>query len=213
MTTDPRALIAEGRKHDEAMTAAPWTFDEPSAPAGSVDIVGVRLLEDGRAVPTDEHGDPIVVAEWVAQCDPHRDAAGIAWLRTNLAALLDGYASALDEVDAQAETALGCLDLARHQAATLRTSLAEQASDLTRKDSYILQLETRAARAEAGLFEANLELAELKLVIEQQDRDMARVRAALVKVHDDAVYDNNHERYLEIADILDQGAPCTEATK
>lgn len=89
MTTDPRALIAEGRKHDEAMTAAPWTeccsWQDESHPCrliwGAVDAetIGSLVLEEGRP--------------------PKADVAGIAWIRTNLAAMLDGYASALDEIE------------------------------------------------------------------------------------------------------------------
>lgn len=64
-TKRARELIAEGRKHDEAMTDAPWSRG------------------DRRIYPT----------------SGSNDSAGIAWMRTNLRALLDGYAAALDEIE------------------------------------------------------------------------------------------------------------------
>lgn len=64
-----RELIAVGRKHDEAMTEG-W--------------------------PADNRRDSAV---WFMILLNHpENAAGIAWMRTNLRALLDGYAAALDEL-------------------------------------------------------------------------------------------------------------------
>lgn len=192
MTKEARALIAEGRKHDEAMTDAPWS-DWP----GMQGLPGFpRILGDMKLAGREEIAK---IGSWTRQ---RENAAGIAWLRTNLASLLTGYASALDEVERLRAEA------SKEAAATheLAEEHEKQGMDLAfHRGGHIASL--------AELATAHTSIGELKLVIEQQDRDMARVRAALVKVHDDAVYDNNHERYLEIADILDQGAPCTEATK
>jgi len=64
VTAEARALIAEGKHHDEAMQ---WA---------QIFSVVIQVQGDGD------------------------DATGIAWLRTNLAALLTGYAVALDALDA-----------------------------------------------------------------------------------------------------------------
>ncbi len=88
-TTDARALIVEGRKHDEVMTEAPWE-DWPGAQGlQSFPRVLSAMKPGGR--------DRIaVIQSWEKQPE---NAAGIAWLRTNLRALLDGYELMLDEVD------------------------------------------------------------------------------------------------------------------
>lgn len=70
MTTDPRTLIADGRRHDEAM-------DE------IVTDVGHRSDS----------------AVWFMRASRPDNAIGIAWLRTNLRAMLDGFSKALDEVE------------------------------------------------------------------------------------------------------------------
>lgn len=84
MTGDPnwqnkvwqRTLIEEGRKHDEAMTTGPWRHRGP--------VVEID----------DDHELNLCIAETHGH---RKDAAGIAWLRTNLRALLDGYSQALEE--------------------------------------------------------------------------------------------------------------------
>lgn len=105
-----RELIAEGRKHDEAMT-------QGNAVAGLYrsDLIDEQVAQF-REAHAEHAGAPmhvVAVAEsfsvpiWVsATCiattgnGPHgaADAAGIAWMRTNLRALLDGYAAALEEL-------------------------------------------------------------------------------------------------------------------
>lgn len=110
-TEESRALIAAGREHDEAMTqgwavAGLYRFD-------SLDEQVERFLQDhsryaGRPmhiVAVAESDRPI---EESAVCfattgnGPHGapDAIGIAWLRNNLRALLDGYAAALVRIEA-----------------------------------------------------------------------------------------------------------------
>jgi hypothetical protein len=94
MTTDARALIAEGKRHDKAMTDGPWYSvktpfgDGTFVRSKSEDASGVHVA-DCSAIGSDEYED---------YCD-ESNAAGIAWLRTNLAALLEGYTSALDEIE------------------------------------------------------------------------------------------------------------------
>lgn len=77
-STAARALIAAGRKHDEAMTSGPW--------CGSSGFVRMPNGDYSWCQESDEQ-DGLV------------NAAGIAWMRTNLRALLDGYVAALAEVD------------------------------------------------------------------------------------------------------------------
>lgn len=91
MTIDSRTLIAEGRKHDAAMTEGPWTHRQMSHDNG---LIACDEVHDstGKTIAYDSDGSSADFEE--------RNAAGVAWLRTNLAALLDGYASALDEVNA-----------------------------------------------------------------------------------------------------------------
>jgi len=86
--TTARALIAEGCKHDEAMT-----------PASDFDSTGL-MVHDGANV------------------------SGIAWSRTNLRALLDGYAAELDATDKlEAENA------------RLRKALGSSSESLVRLDN------------------------------------------------------------------------------
>lgn len=77
VTTDPRDLIADGRKYDEAMTPGPWTQGQ----AGPCNVVHFD-------------GDDI---DGVATVGSGTNRRGIAWIRNNLRALLDGYAAALDD--------------------------------------------------------------------------------------------------------------------
>jgi len=123
MTTDPRTLIAEGRKHDEAMTPKPWYGRSRF----------VSRVPDNTGMGATLHTNHI------ANTADQEDARGIAWLRTNLASLLEGYASAMDEMDGwrrKAEVALKLFGETQTELVTARTALGE-----------------------------------LKLVIEQQDRD------------------------------------------
>ena len=75
-----------------------------------------------------------------------------------------------------------------------------------------LAIEARDAEIERLL----TSIGEQALVIEQQDRDMERIRAGLTKMKDeldDRYYDVNRDWLRsELAAIL-EGAPCTEATK
>ncbi len=151
MTADARALIAEGKRHDEAL-ASHGQEREWIADRGSVVV---------KRHPRAEF-----------HCNP-TNAAGIAWLRTNLAALLEGYSAALDEVYAIAGTA--------------EERLAEVAKLLT-------------------------ELGDLKLVIEQQDREMERMRAAVTALRDNLLTDPRDCCSDDLTAIL-KGAPCTEAAK
>lgn len=78
---DQRVIIAEGRKHDAEMTTAPW-IDDP----------GSECLYS-------EHDGTIELAR-MSRDSLVSDPTGIAWIRNNLGALLDGYEDALDELAA-----------------------------------------------------------------------------------------------------------------
>lgn len=81
MTHDEaRALLAEGRQHDEAMENAPW------------DISDISDGKRNRFAVTGRGGRNEVSADMADE-----DALGVVWMRTNLARLLDGYAEALEE--------------------------------------------------------------------------------------------------------------------
>lgn len=85
-TAEARALIAAGRAHDEAMTEAPW--------------YGRSRFRFVSRVPNSSGGmGGELQTNRIANTAEGPDADGIAWLRTNLRALLDGYAAALDEID------------------------------------------------------------------------------------------------------------------
>jgi len=112
VTAEARALIAEGKRHDEAMTRSPWVMGYSridSKPAVLEYELGVNMIpvdaadDDPRwsALPEFEVCSVPVVGGDTATAQGERDGLGIAWLRTNLAALLDGYTAALDEVDRQ----------------------------------------------------------------------------------------------------------------
>ena len=93
--TDARKLIADGRKHDEAMTDGPWEWDDDDGMLKQPDSRSWRGLRiDGDLVafgaPTGE-GDHRI-------CMMDGDSSGIVWLRNNLRALLDGYEAALDQI-------------------------------------------------------------------------------------------------------------------
>jgi len=215
MTTDARALIEEGKRHDEAMSKAHWTYSPTSgnveAPNGGPNqYLSTKVCE-------------------LFSMNHRANGNGIAWLRTNLAALLTGYAAALDEVDRlrkltvaadSAVSAYGEIERrSGEEVLKLRTSLSEQSADLTLWKSRYDTLETSAQTAEAGLFHANLELGELKLVLEQQDREMERMRAALQEALDHWRYPpldaEEKARRDEIWSLAHHGeptitgAPCT----
>lgn len=79
-------LVAEGRRHDEAMSPGPWI--------GGADSVGI----------TDPHGRYRVIAE-IADADRREpNAAGIAWLRTNLPQLLGAIEQWLAESECERDT-------------------------------------------------------------------------------------------------------------
>jgi hypothetical protein len=100
MTNDEaRALIEAGRKHDEVMTEAPWESAEtpPSSRRSWVRNVDRNHPDyDMRVAATG--GDDDREREVVNRRDAIPNANGIAWMRTNLHALLDGYAAALNRV-------------------------------------------------------------------------------------------------------------------
>ncbi len=87
MTTDARALIEEGKRHDEAMVDQPWRVSQVDT-GGSAQV---RCDDSPRSPPSG-----CLIPFFVLH---HTDAAGIAWMRNNLAALLTGYSAALDEVE------------------------------------------------------------------------------------------------------------------
>lgn len=77
------ALLDEARRHDAAMTEGPW-------------------YERGRFVsltPVNTGMGATLHTNHIANLVEQDDAAGIAWLRTNLRALLDAHEQALGEVD------------------------------------------------------------------------------------------------------------------
>lgn len=80
-STDPRTLLAEARVIDEALTPEPWLVSEH----GSIYVGDIRSA--------------------ISSMGDRTDASGIAWMRTNLRTLIDGYAAALDEVDRLRELA------------------------------------------------------------------------------------------------------------
>jgi hypothetical protein len=94
---DAASIIETGRRHDEAMTPGPWKPQHapPSPKKSEVYSVDdchpdydMRIAITGGDTGPSDH-DPI------NRRDAVPNAAGIAWLRTNLRALLDGYAAAL----------------------------------------------------------------------------------------------------------------------
>jgi hypothetical protein len=87
-TDEARALIAEARQHDEAMTEAPWVHHQVINGNGEVGYDAVRD-PNGRTIAYDSDGSESDFEE----CN----ARGIAWLRTNLRALLDVATAALEE--------------------------------------------------------------------------------------------------------------------
>lgn len=82
LSADPsaaRILIADGLRHDEAMTKGPWE-------TRPVDSAIPRIVSEASGF-------------GVADTLLNADAAGIAWLRTHARTLLTGYSQALDEVE------------------------------------------------------------------------------------------------------------------
>lgn len=97
MTHDEaRALVAEGRQHDGAMTRAPWTTPIGTRFLGAVSAIidGLERQVAAAAGQAPQFDDAPDVGAALAA-----NAAGIAWMRTSLAALLTGYADALDEIE------------------------------------------------------------------------------------------------------------------
>lgn len=79
------ALIADGQAHDAAMTPGSWTVDTGSRFRGAVSALvgGVErqvMQADGQAPSFEDVPDPGSRAA--------ANAAGVAWMRTNLPALL-----------------------------------------------------------------------------------------------------------------------------
>jgi hypothetical protein len=78
--SNPRALLTEGRKHDEAMTEGPWRNGADPSHFDAPEVTDARTFAYYVTAPA--------------------DAAGIAWMRTKLSELLAGYAAAMDEIEA-----------------------------------------------------------------------------------------------------------------
>jgi hypothetical protein len=161
MTTDARALIAEGRKHDEAMSPEMCHSRFSTAPHFRI---------------------------WAGRNDlTERDVRGLHWLRSNLAALLTGYASALDEVER----------LGRD----LQHAIAENFA-------FNIKVSTE-------INENRTSIGELKLALEQQDREVERMRTGLTELRaklTDREDDDDDIGYWrdDIDAILNPtGAPCT----
>jgi len=116
----------------------------------------------------------------------------IVWLRTNLPALLEGYSQALDEVEAG------------NEAIALRDQAFDKLQERFDHDSKTLvHWHNEAIRLRT-------DLAETKLVLEQQDRDMERMRAALRELRFDVVRDLDCCNYVDRIDaILNPETPCT----
>lgn len=182
MTKEARAMIAEGRKHDEAMTDAPWEWDHDCCvgPATSVDYgMGPEI-----------HRETIIETDGGHYGPEGPDRAGITWLRTNLASLLEGYASALDEIEHWREA----------------RRIAIEGGEILKAELDDLRNRVADVQREAGM---------QALVIEQQDLDMARVREGLTNLRD-ALVALPAVRCVDVTTEIDailQGAPCTEATK
>jgi hypothetical protein len=139
MTTDARALIAEAKRHDEAMSPEMRHSRFSTAPHFRI---------------------------WAGRNDlTEADVVGLHWLRTNLAALLAGYTAALDEVE--------------------RLSALVPPSIYNVIETWCSELETSEAQRVRGILNTEIvhqlrtSLAEQALAIEQQDREMERMRAGL----------------------------------
>jgi hypothetical protein len=152
MTTDARALIEEGRRHDEAMTDGPWVSERDDPEYGEV-----------------YSADPYKLVAQTGRAPVAANATGIAWLRSNLRALLDGCSAALDEVEGKDKTI---------ERLVARIAATDAPEDI---DATLASLEA----ASAQIATLRTELGEAKLVIEQQDRDLERLRTALVAMRDD----------------------------
>lgn len=161
MTASDRALIAEARKHDEAMTDGPWYGRSRF----------VSRVPDNTGMGATMH------TNHVANAANAEDARGIAWLRTNIGALIAGYELALDENAELHET----------------------------QDRLVARI--AATDSPADIDETLAAYADVRDTVTTLRAEVERMRAALVKIHDDAVYDNNHERYLDIAGIFDGRKP------
>lgn len=102
-----RKLIEEGRKHDERMTNGPW-IEEFFYRDGD-DLIKPhrwRIFLVGHDNPRTNSRD----------CDWNKhDAAGIAWMRTNLRAILDGYAMALDAAERDEREFTSLIDTRDHR--------------------------------------------------------------------------------------------------
>jgi hypothetical protein len=83
-------LLAEGRKHDEAMTPGPW-FGRHRL---------VSTVPDSRGMGGTLHTNHIANT-----ADPE-EAAGVAWMRTNLCTLLDELDRLRDEIESRDQDAM-----------------------------------------------------------------------------------------------------------
>lgn len=128
MTTDARALIAEGQRHEATFSAA--------CDSGSIEVVGETK---------DEHA---------------RIRASVEWVYDNLATLLDGYTAALDEVERV-------------------TRERDEALDDGVLSQRVCDIENNRAQLRQDLAALRTCYGEQHLVIEQQDRDLARLKQYL----------------------------------
>jgi chromosome segregation ATPase len=247
MTTDPRALIAQGRKHDEAMHR-----EEPACGCHDRNFVEAFEIHPDVGCPARQHRYAVLGAEvW---CDAHHRE------------LLDGYERALNEVDiltkerdlckrmlgdaapefarlqaenaaliatqerlvariaatdspADIEATLATLEAARieinrltadrdHWREARRTAMGAGEvlkAENDRLRSEVLELDEQRSSYRDRAQQLATELGEAKLVIEQQDRDLERLRVLLADLRTPM----NEDRI----DAILQGAPCTDATK
>jgi hypothetical protein len=167
-----RELIAEGKKHDEAMTEGPRGYD------------GERGRVYGPGPNQFLHKD---VCEMIVG-NHNRNAAGIAWLGTHCRELLTGYDRALDEVERLTIT---------QDRLVARIAATDAPADIEATLATLDGARDRIAALQA-------EIGEAKLVIEQQDRDMQRIRALL----SDLRTPMNEDRINAILE-----GKCTDATK
>ena len=106
-----RALVAQGRAHDQAMTPPPWVEPEGGRMRGAVEAVvgGYRrqVVQASSDAPSAEDlldvGPGTPGTDDVARRRLLANASGVAWIRTHLAALLDQVDRALDLADEERE--------------------------------------------------------------------------------------------------------------
>lgn len=102
-TDKARALIAEGLRHDGAMTPGPWSEASGRRQRGAIEVeVGERCYyqvaqASAEAAAALDAPAPDYKSDGSAGRRLTDNAAGIAWLRTHARELLTGYAAALND--------------------------------------------------------------------------------------------------------------------